>query len=281
MEFKTILVFVDAGVHAPQTLGVAFGIAAKSRGHVIGMHVRPRFQPPAFTDGTYAIDSLFKAHEANVKADAAKAVASFKTAAVAAGQDVTSEWRVTDGFADDELAHAARYADLVVVGQRDPDATVDGIQSDLAEHVAMSTERPVLVVPHVGASRTPGKKVLLAWNGSREASRAATAALPLLAEADKVVVLSVDPRNASAGNGTDHAGDACAWLARHGVKATVQHDSAAGSDIGSVILSRAADHDADLIVMGVYGHSRMREMVLGGVSRTMLASMTAPLLIAH
>jgi nucleotide-binding universal stress UspA family protein len=142
-------------------------------------------------------------------------------------------------------------------------------------------ERPILIVPHIGVAKTPGKVVLLAWNGSREASRAATAALPLLAEADKVVVLSVDGKNKKAGDGHDHDGDVAQWLSRHGVNAEIQHDSSADSDIGSVILSRAADYNADLIVMGLYGHSRVRERVLGGVSRTLLSSMTAPLLIAH
>jgi nucleotide-binding universal stress UspA family protein len=277
MEFKTILVFVDGSKQAPEVMKVAFGLARRSKGHVIGMHVRPRFQPPAFTDGTYVMDTLYQAHDRTVKAEEAKAAATFKNA----GRTRAVEWRVVDGFADDELAHAARYADLVVIGQADPDMPSPGVPSDLAEQVALHTERPVLVVPHVGAAKEPGKTVLLAWNGSREASRAATAALPLLAEADKVVVLSVDGRNAKAGDGHDHDGDVAQWLSRHGVKATVQHDVAGDTDIGSVILSRAADHDADLIVMGVYGHSRMREMVLGGVSRTLLQSMTAPLLIAH
>ena len=278
MDFKTILVFVDGSKQAPDVLKVAFGLAKRSKGHVIGMHVRPRFQPPAFTDGTYVMDTLYQAHANNVKAEEAKAAAAFRKEA---GETRAVEWRVIEGFVDDELAHAARYADLVVIGQADPDMPALGVPSDLAEQVALHTERPVLVVPHVGATREPGKTVLLAWNGSREASRAATAALPLLAEADKVVVLSVDSKKTKAGDGHDHDADVAQWLSRHGVKVTVQHDVAGNSDIGSVILSRAADHDADLIVMGVYGHSRVREMVMGGVSRTLLDNMTAPLLIAH
>jgi nucleotide-binding universal stress UspA family protein len=277
MDFKTILVFVDGGKHAADTLKVAFGIAKRSKGHVIGLHVRPRFQPPAATDGTFPMDTVYKAHEKTVKADAARAAATFKKAAT--GKARVSEWRVVDGFVEDELARAARYADLVVVGQADPEALVMGVPSDLGEHVALNTERPVLVVPYVGVATPPGKKVLLCWNGSREASRAATAALPVLAAAAKVVVLSVGGKNGKGAN--DHVEDIARWLSRHGVKATIKRDSVADTDVASVILSRAADFDADLIVMGVYGHSRMRELVLGGVSRTLLRSMTAPLLIAH
>jgi nucleotide-binding universal stress UspA family protein len=276
MSYKTVLVLVDAGKRTADTLKVAFDIAGRSGGHVIGLHIRPRFQPPAFTDGTYAIDALYKAHEENVRVDEGKAIAAFQAASAAT--KASSEWRVLDGFADDELAIAARYADLVVVGQPDPESpTVPG---DLPEHVALMTERPVLVVPHVGAAKVPGKVVLLAWNDSREASRAATAALPILEQAEKVVVLSVDPKTPDNIHG-DPGVSMAQWLKRHGVNATLQRDTAKESDVGSVILSRAADHDADLIVMGVYGHSRVREMVLGGVSRTLLGSMTAPLFIAH
>ena len=122
---------------------------------------------------------------------------------------------------------------------------------------------------------------MLCWNAIRVSARAASDALPMLREADKVIVLSVDPRSSADGHGAEPGADVAAWLARHGVKVTVQRDVAADADVGDVILSRAADHDVDLIVMGLYGHSRLREMVLGGASRTLLASMTVPLFMAH
>jgi len=176
------------------------------------------------------------------------------------------------------VAARARYVDLVIVGQAEPDAPATTTPPDLAETVAMAGERPVLIVPHIGAVKPPGKTVLLCWNGTREAARAATGALPILETADKVIILLIDPGS----DGDEQPGaDVAGWLVRHGVKAVVQRDTAAGSSVGGVILSRAADHDADLIVMGLYGHSRMRERVLGGASRTLLASMTVPLLVAH
>jgi nucleotide-binding universal stress UspA family protein len=122
---------------------------------------------------------------------------------------------------------------------------------------------------------------MLCWNASRESARAASDALPLLRGADKVIVLSVDPKPSNNGHGAEPGADVATWLTRHGVKVTVQRDVAADSDVGSVILSRAADHDVDLIVMGLYGHSRLREVILGGASRTLLASMTVPVLMAH
>jgi nucleotide-binding universal stress UspA family protein len=141
--------------------------------------------------------------------------------------------------------------------------------------------RTTLVVPLIGVRSKPGKSVMLCWNASRESARAAAEALPFLVAADKVVVLIIDPKTSAAGHGAEPGADVASWLARHGVNVTVQRDVAADADVGSVILSRAADHDIDLIVMGIYGHSRLREVILGGASRTLLSSMTVPVLMAH
>lgn len=277
MAYKTILVHCDGGRGMEGHLRLALDLADRFDAHVVGLHVRQGFQAPAFTDAGLAMDTLYKTYEATSKADEAAAAAIFRKAVGTKGY--SSEWQVTDGFADEAVSGRARYADLVILGQSDPDSPPTMTPSNLAEKVAMASERPVLVVPHVGVMKPPGRTVMLCWNDSREATRAATGALPLLVAADKVIVLLID-----AANDTDREEpgiDVAEWLARHGVKVTVQRDSAAGSDVGGVILSRAADHDVDLIVMGIYGHSRMRELVLGGASRTLLASMTAPLLIAH
>jgi nucleotide-binding universal stress UspA family protein len=277
MSFKTILVHCDAGRGTAGRLRIAFDLADRFDAHVIGLHVRQAFQAPAFTDAGAALDSLYKTYDAAVKADEAMATAAFQEAVGSKGY--SSEWRVADGYIDDILPAEARSADLVIVGQAEPDSQPTVTPADLAEEVTMAGECPVLIVPHIGAAKPPGKIVMLCWNDSREAKRAATGALPLLVAADKVIVLIIDPKT---GAGSEEPGaDVARWLARHGVKVTVQRDSAADSDVGGVILSRAADHDVDLIVMGIYGHSRLRERVLGGASRTLLASMTAPLFVAH
>ena len=275
MGFKTILVHVDTGRSASARLKLSADLAARFAAHVSGLYVRRPFQAPAFTDAGPAMDSLYRTYENSVKADEALAAGVFRD--LIGSTNLSSEWRVADGLAEEVVAVHARYADLAIVGQAEPDAATT-TPPDLAETIAMAGERPVLIVPHIGVIKPPGKTVMLCWNGTREAARAATGALPLLKAADKTIILLVDPRN----DGAEQPGAAVArWLARHGVKAVVQRDTAADSNVGGVILSRAADHDADLIVMGLYGHSRMREWVLGGASRTLLASMTVPLLVAH
>lgn len=277
MGYKTILVHCDAGRGTLGRAKLALDLAEKFDGHVIGLHVRQAFQAPAFTDAGPAMDSLYRTYETTVKADEAIATASFRDAVGRRG--ASTEWRVADGYVDQVLVREARTADLVVVGQAEPDSQPIATPANLAEEVAMAGERPVMIVPHIGAAKPPGRIAMLCWNNSRESVRAATAALPLLSKAEQTIILIVDPKTGAEG---DETGTGVAqWLSRHGVKATIQLDSAADSDVGGVILSRAADHDVDLIVMGIYGHSRMRERVLGGASRTLLASMTVPVLAAH
>jgi nucleotide-binding universal stress UspA family protein len=276
MGFKTMLVHVDTGRSAPTRLKLSAELAARSAAHVTGLYVRRPFQAPAFSDAGPAMDSLYRTYENAAKADEALATAAFRD--LIGGTSLSSEWRVVDGLAEEVVAAHARYADLVIVGQSEPDAAATTTPPDLAETVALASERPVLIVPHIGVTKPPGKTVMLCWNGTREAARAVTGALPILKQADKVIILLIDPRN----DGEEQPGASISrWLGRHGVKAVVQRDTAAESSVGGVILSRAADQDADLIVMGLYGHSRMREWVLGGASRTLLASMTVPLLVAH
>ena len=276
MSYKTILVHCDASKSVSHRLVVAADLAQRFGARLVGLHVRRPFETPVFFDGGFAMDGYFKIYDQGVKAGEAEASAAFSKAAK--GEELVAEWRAVDGYVDSELAMQARYADLVVVGQAGPEPTAT--PSDLPETVALAIGRPVLVVPFIGA-KPPGKVVLLCWNASREGARAAADALPFLRAAQKVIVLVVNPTSSAEGHGAEPGADAAAWLARHGVKVTVQRDVAPDAGVGGVILSHAADHGADLIVMGIYGHSRMREMVLGGASRTLLASMTVPVFMSH
>jgi nucleotide-binding universal stress UspA family protein len=275
MTYKTILVHSDAGNTTPARIAVAAGLAERFGAHLIGLHIRQRFEAPVFSDATAAIGALYRTYEDSMKAEEAGSQAAFRAAL--AGKQLSSEWRAADEYAEDALTVAGRYADLVVVGQRAPEPTPEATPSDLPEKLTLYSERPVLVVPHIGVAQPPGRTVMVCWNGRREASRAVTGALPLLKQADRVTLLTIGAGHSDDPKSAERAAE---WLARHAVKAVVQHDTAS-ADIGNVILSRAADASADLIVMGLYGHSRMRELVLGGASRTLLASMTVPLLIAH
>jgi nucleotide-binding universal stress UspA family protein len=270
MGYQTILVHCDAGKKVSCRLDVAAELAGRFGSVFVGLHAQPPFETPAFAEGAFGMAPIYKAYEEVAKADLAASRTAFDK--TLKGKHLPTEWRVADDYPEEALTIAARYADLVVVGQSTPDNDVT-TPANLPENVA--------VVPHIGADKPPGKKVMLCWNASRESARAASDALPFLKVADEVVVLIVDPEISGNGHGAEPGADVATWLARHGVKVTVQREFASDADIGNVILSRAADLGIDLIVMGAYGHSRMRELMMGGVSRTLLSSMTVPVLMSH
>src|SRR5262249_25892648 len=156
-------------------LKIALDLADRFDAHVVGLHVRQGFQAPAFTDAGPAMDSLYRAYEASLRTDEATAAKAFEDAVGHKGY--SSEWRVADGYLGQTVITQSRYADLVVLGQTDPEAGPSAPPADLAEEVVMAGERPVLIVPFIGVAKPPGKTVLLCWNDKREAARAATAAL--------------------------------------------------------------------------------------------------------
>lgn len=180
-----------------------------------------------------------------------------------------------------DLVRHAFYADLLVLGQRGPDADADvDVPADFVASAILGSGRPALVVPHIATPEWAGRRALVAWKETRESARAVSAALPLLRQADSVQVICFDePRTDDAP--VDGLPGIDAWLRAHGVAATVMHEPAPGHDLGEVLLSVAADQRSDLLVMGCYGHGRAREWALGGVTRTVLGAMTLPVLMAH
>ena len=214
----------------------------------------------------------------NTRTDEAIAAAKnlFETATSAAGRGDQSEWRVADGDLASALALQGRYADLIVVGQYDEERPY-GVEADLADNVVMESGRPVLVVPYIRTNREPGRRVLVAWNASREAARAVADAMPVLRSAETVVVMATNPNNM----GDEPGADIAHHLARHGVNVEASHTISDGLDIGDVLLNSITDLSADMLVMGAYGHSRFRETVLGGATRHVLKHMTVPTFMAH
>lgn len=278
MSFKTIVAHCDGGKTSSRRLEVATDLAARFGACLVGVHAKPPFESPVFMENGFDMAPLFEAYEEGAEAEKAAARAAYDKALK--GKAIATEWRSIEGQVEDVLAVSARYADLVVVGQAEPDG-ISAAPARLPEAVALASGRPILAVPHIGVGKPIGETVMLCWNASRESARAASDALPFLQAAKTVIVLVVEPRATDTGHGQEPGADVAAWLARHGANVVVQRDVAPDADVGNVILSRAADHDVDLIVMGIYGHSRMREMVLGGVSRTMLETMTVPVLMSH
>ena len=179
--------------------------------------------------------------------------------------------------APDTFARAARRFDLSVIPQPRPyDA---GLDMMFVEAALFNSGRPVLVVPYIQQSGLTLDRVMVCWDGSRTAARATADALPFLARAKTTEVVTVT--NGAAGTDEIPGIDLARHLARHGLNVELKRIVAGDLDVANVILSHAADTSADFIVMGGYGHSRWREFILGGVTRGLLASMTAPTLMSH
>jgi len=194
---------------------------------------------------------------------------------------ITTEWREREGDVVDIASLHARYGDLVIVGQMEPAPRAGHSGRGLPERLLLGVGRPILVVPYAGVFKTVGDRVLVAWNASREATRAVNDALPILQRASHVTVLAINPGGGVSGDGDVPGADLALHLSRHGVKAEASWIKAEDIDVAVMLLSRACDLQADLIVMGGYGHSRVREIVLGGTTREILRTMTVPTLMSH
>jgi nucleotide-binding universal stress UspA family protein len=199
------------------------------------------------------------------------------------GRAFVSEWRDDEanayGVADRVLQYA-RAADLVVAAQTDAQwAWTEWL--DVADRLAIESGRPVLIVPNAGVHAGVGEKVLVAWNARREAARAVFDALPILQRAKEVKVVWVNPQSEHDLAQDIPAADICTALARHGVKCQATEQVRPRAGVGETLLACAKDMSADLLVMGCYGHTRLREFVLGGASRHVLAHMSLPVLMSH
>jgi nucleotide-binding universal stress UspA family protein len=209
---------------------------------------------------------------------AAAAQSEERIRALAQREGVDFDWSACEGEAADLIAIAGRLQDLVVVGKTEPEEGWGVIE----RMVTVPTGRPILVVPSTGPFLDTGKCVLVAWNGSAQAADAVVRGMPFLSEADRVVVLTgSEEREKLPSVKFRPLLDVVAYLKRHGVEAEVRTTDAAGTGAGKAILDAARDVKADLVVMGAFGRSRLREWVLGGATRTVLDYMDVPVLMAH
>jgi nucleotide-binding universal stress UspA family protein len=276
MSYKTILVHIDPGKRCSARVDVAIRLARQHDAHLVALHALAPFEPPGYVIAEIG-PAIIEAQQRLAATEMGRTEAEFTKQASAAGLR-NIEWRTAVDDPVDAMTLHARYADLVVIGQA---GTSDDshVATNFPERLVLASGRPVLILPSVGSFATVGKRILVAWNPSRWAARAVTDAIPLLRLADSVHVMAVNPKAGE--HGAVAGADIGLYLARHGVRVDVKTDHGAEIDVGNELLSRAADLDADLIVMGGYGHSRLTEWVLGGATRTILASMTAPVLMSH
>lgn len=271
MTYKTFLAIVQNDEDASRVLDFAIGLATEAKGHLVGLHTEAL--PIAYASPVGFPEAEFIQASTEVNTQRANQLeAAFSEKLQSAG--ITSEWRSLESFSGDSGVaglSSARSADLVIVAQPSPNAKAP--TADL-ETLIFESGRPVLVAPFAGPAVSSFKRVLVAWNSSREASRAVFDALPFILAAEQVEVLVVDPEDNPA-RPAEHAGTGIsATLGRHGANVTVTRMESGGKGIDEVIEQRVAERAIDLVILGAYSHSRLREFLFGGVTRTVLKSMS-------
>lgn len=271
-----IQVIVDLAGNRP-AVAIAADLALRLDAHLTGVALS--FEPiiPVYSMTTpLPADLMIAAHDQAVS-DAAAAVAAFEKTAAAAGLRFSSKTTATignDGTVG--LACSLALTDLTVIGQQNPDR-IEPMREAMIETLLFQSGTPTLIVPYAGVTEFRSDHAIVAWDGSPTAAHAVREALPLLALASAVTVVTIGEKKTA-----DLAGaDLATYLARHGLEVDIKAIANSTGDVGQTLLSFAADEGAGWLVMGAYGHSRLREFLLGGATRGILSSMTLPVFMAH
>jgi nucleotide-binding universal stress UspA family protein len=280
MGYRTLLAILDTPKTTRQVTEFAVALANQFEAHVVGAHAEavaivPLVAPMEIPDPVTVQALQDMAHRETEQVETL-----FREAARREG--LSHEWRsfvTSSGFNSSALIDSARSSDLVIAAQGEG-GLLSETQSEL-ESFLFESGRPVLLIPHILKSPQPIRRVLIAWNGSREAARATFDALPFLKAAEEVEIFSVDAVETAAESAEMAGVEIAATLARHGIKVSVNSQQKTGLAPAMAIENRLSDGSIDLLVMGAYGNKRWWEMLFGGVTRTLLDSMTALTLLSR
>lgn len=282
MSYKTVLVHIDDSRRSHTRVDFAVDLALKHNAHLIGLYAVCQDALRPFLNVEESLNLAVQ--EAQARARLERAHDHFLSATRLSG--CTSEWRAPIGPPADTAILHARHADVIVLGQPDPADPAAYIGKHFPEDLVMSSGRPAILLPYAGRIERFGETALIAWDGSRAAARAVADALPVLRLAHSVQIVTIEQPRATSDEsaGTpERAGHAlAAYLGHHRVRAGVLSiPHVWGVSTGAALLNVLADTSAGLLVLGAYGHARFQERVLGGVTRTLLKSMTAAVLMSH
>jgi nucleotide-binding universal stress UspA family protein len=274
---KDIVVNLGVGEKASPAGDYAVSVAAAFDAHLAGIAFL--YDPIVPVSGAgYIPAEVIETQERDNEAATKAALARFTAASARAG--VTAEpLTLSASFAGvgEQFGRIARRFDLSIIGQTEPETS--GVEEIIAESALFESGRPVIIVPYIQKAPLKLERVMVCWDGSRAATRAIADAMPLLHRSGRVEVVIVT--NERGKSDEIEGADMGAHLARHGLNVEVNRTALGDIDVADVILSHAADAGSDFIVMGGYGHSRLREFVLGGVTRSIMRTMTAPVLMSH
>lgn len=280
MAIKTILVYFNNETRTPALLSTAAGLARQHGAHLIGLYVVPQVFVPAvvpFEVTGEIIEIQRKAFE-----EAARKIEQAFRGAMA-GSDLSWEWRKADGRQDiveNLVMQHGRAADLIVLSQSDTQSEIY-TPTDVTEDVMMNAGRPVLIVPVANEGASAFERVLVAWNSSKESARAVFDALPLLAKAKSVKILTVEPKQKESTRHVVEGAEIAKALSRHGIQCEVETSHPSTKNVTDDLLAHVKQGAHDAVVMGGYGHSWLREVVLGGATHDMMGAMPVPVFMSH
>lgn len=279
MEIKNILLHLDHSGGCSNRLDTAFALARENKATITGLFVVPDYVVPSYVEAQISVDLITDVTEKAI-ARAEDALVVYRQRAADAGVEMKAD--VVEGQVIPILREHTKYTDLLLLGQDDPEDP-DNASYGLADALLFEGACACMVVPHSGKLETPGKRILLTWNASRESARALREALSMLQRAETVVVLSSEPDDGDTeiARGHPHAQELARFLESHGIESVSSGIADVDVSPSDAILGQAADMNADMIVMGAYGHARLREIILGGVTRDLLKQSPIPLLLAH
>ncbi|SDR23126.1 universal stress protein [Paraburkholderia tuberum] len=278
MSYKTIVVHLDTSRRAHPRLEIALRLAKHFGAHLTGVFAL--FSPDPRSLYVMAGTASYYATHEQLRAERRGALERLFHAELSRA-GVAGEWVAVDQSASLAVPHRGRCADLIIAGQDDPDDPESYVGNYFPENLVMSAGRPVLLVPNASSVTSPGGHVMVGWDGSREATRAVHDALPFMRTARLTTIVAVNGARRETGPRLPGA-DIAAVIARHGIKVEVKDvEAGPAASVGDTLLSEAAGLGADLLVMGAYGHARWQELVMGGATRTVLQSMTVPVLMSH
>lgn len=281
MAYKDILIHLDDSKACASRIEAAIALAKRHEARLSGVALALKSTISTYI-GVDIPSSLTDAQQEIVAKAADSAVAKFEQAASEAGVKCTSTViKCSATKAPGRLSFFARHSDICFLGQPNPDEAGAAFKESLLEGVLFASGRPVYIVPYIGRPQMKIRKAVIAWDGGKKAVRAVNDAIPLLQGRSEVIVLVINPEKRRTTHGDKPGTDIAAHLERHGIKTRVEHQSHVEIPADTMILNFLSDEGADLLIMGAYSHSRLREKAFGGVTNTILHQMTTPVLMSE
>lgn len=282
MSYKTILVHIDHEAQAEQLLKAAVRLAGQNEAHLIGTYIAHSLEPYMARANEIALSAEITNALLKQEAKRASAIHSLFEKATNE-QNLVAEWRYDENrrsTLESAVLEQARSADVLMIGADYKDPSTGLVHGHIAP-VVMGCSRPTIVIPEAYQDKSIGEYVFVAWDGSRESSRAVFDALPLLKRAKNVWIHRVTSNDEAKRHGEDVTRDMADALARHDVKLELSDSTCSARKVGQELLGQVGSRGADCIVMGAYGHSRMHDFLLGGATRHILMNSTVPVMMSH